>query len=178
MEHQSGSLKRKHYEVLKNDLSVELTKLTEDSRNLHISFRSAREDFELMCKSMADRQADFLTRSLFLEEKYDEVLGVLDRRVTDQDGESVGENVVLSAAYAATFHRFLTDSGHSLKNLGVLMEEENKEMDVVFEKYETIWKQNMKELKERAGLIENQRAKLSAKLLEFNRYEIIDSDSD
>lgn len=98
--------------------------------------------------------------------------------MTDQDGESVGENVVLSAAYAATFHRFLTDSGHSLKNLGVLMEEENKEMDVVFEKYETIWKQNMKELKERAGLIENQRAKLSAKLLEFNRYEIIDSDSD
>lgn len=54
---------------MKNDLSVELTNLTNDSRRLQNDLRSSNEDFFMMCKSMSDRQADFLTRLMFLEEK-------------------------------------------------------------------------------------------------------------
>ena len=65
-----GSLKRKHYEVMKNDLNVELTKLRADSAKLNSDVKAAKEDFEQMCKTLTDRQADFLTRGLFLEEQH------------------------------------------------------------------------------------------------------------
>ena len=31
--------------------------------------KAAKKDFEHMCKTLTDRQADFLTRGLFLEEQ-------------------------------------------------------------------------------------------------------------
>ena len=67
---ESRRLKRKHYEVMKNDLSVELTKLRADSAKLNSDIKAAKEDFEQMCRTLSDRQADFLTRSLFLEEQH------------------------------------------------------------------------------------------------------------
>lgn len=63
-------IKRKHYEVVKNDLAVELTKLRADSAKLNSDMKAAKEDFDEMCKSMTDKQAEFLTRSLFLEEQH------------------------------------------------------------------------------------------------------------
>ncbi|WOG95397.1 hypothetical protein DCAR_0414714 [Daucus carota subsp. sativus] len=132
----------------------------------------------MMLKSVPDMQADFLTRSLLLEENYEDVMGQLDGKVKEKDGESCGNNVVLPNAYAATFHRFVTDSSHSLADHSLLMKEENKKMATIFAKYEAIWTDNMKDLRQQAVLIENQIIKLSGKLAKFNCYVIHDSDSD
>lgn len=105
-------------------------------------------------------------------------MGQLDGKVKEKDGESSGKNVVLPNAYAATFHRFVTDSSHSLADHSLLMKEENKKMATIFAKYEAIWTDNMKDLRQQAVLIENQRTKLSGKLAKFNCYVIHDSDSD
>lgn len=62
--------KRKHIEIVRKDLSVALTKLVQDSAKLNNDMRAAKEDFELMSKSMLNRKAEFLTQGLFLEEQH------------------------------------------------------------------------------------------------------------
>lgn len=55
---------------MKNDLRIELSKLTVDSGKLKTELQEAKVDFEMMCKSISHRQAEILTRAYFLEETY------------------------------------------------------------------------------------------------------------
>ncbi|KAL1808670.1 hypothetical protein ACET3Z_025660 [Daucus carota] len=167
MEQSRRSTKRK-YEAVKNDLYVELTNLTNESNKLHTDIRNANEDFFLMCKSMAERQADFLTQALFLEEKYGEVVGLLEGKPKQGEGESSGENVVLPTPYADSFARFAEDSNYSLKGHGLLMAGEEKKMSQLFKDYEEVFNENMKVFGERAKAIAGMRTNLAAKLTKFN----------
>ncbi|WOG86672.1 hypothetical protein DCAR_0205889 [Daucus carota subsp. sativus] len=167
MEQSRRSAKRK-CEALKNDLYVELTNLTNDYRNLQNDIHNANEDFFLMCKSMSERQADFLTRALFLEEKYGEVIGMLDGKLKQGEGESTGENVVLPTPYADSFARFAEDSNYSLKGHGVLMDEEERKMSQLLKEYDEVFSENMKVFGERAKAIVVMRTNLAAKLTKFN----------
>ncbi|KAL1831126.1 hypothetical protein ACET3Z_000777 [Daucus carota] len=128
----------------------------------------------MMCKSLANRQADFLTRSLFLDEKYGESITVLDGRVQ----EASGENVILPRSYIVSQRRFVDDSTTSLSNHEVLRAEQFIEMLEVFEKYQAIWKQNIKELKERAEGIDKQRIRLRGKLMDFYNHVFSDEEEE
>lgn len=48
----------------------------------------------------------------------------------------------------------------------------------VFEKYQAIWKQNIKELKERAEGIDKQRIRLRGKLMDFYNHVFSDEEEE
>lgn len=52
------------------------------------------------------------------------------------------------------------------------------EMLEVFEKYQAIWKQNIKELKERAEGIDKQRIRLRGKLMDFYNHVFSDEEEE
>ncbi|WOH11383.1 hypothetical protein DCAR_0830866 [Daucus carota subsp. sativus] len=129
---QLKGIKRKHFELVKSDLAVELTKLTNDSDKLNKDLRGAKADFELMCKSMTDRQADFLTHGLFLEEQYGKVIGVLDGKIHPGERSSAGEDEARRTGSVVDIRKFARDSRESLINHRISREIALQEMETTF----------------------------------------------
>lgn len=63
-------MNRKRFQVAKNDLGVELTKLTNASMDLNSSLEKANELFDNMLKNIKDRQADIVKSCRKLENQY------------------------------------------------------------------------------------------------------------
>lgn len=103
-------------------------------------------------------------------------IDVLDVKPRDEDGEGSNEAAVLPRSYSDSIKRLVEDSASTLYNHDIFMGQEYPEMGDVFEKYQAIWKQNVRELKDRVEGIEKQRGKLDRKFTMFNQYVVSSDD--
>ncbi|KAL1818261.1 hypothetical protein DCAR_0414546 [Daucus carota subsp. sativus] len=161
--------KRKHIEIVRKDLSVALTKLVQDSAKLNNDMRAAKEDFELMSKSMLNRKAEFLTQGLFLEEQHRRVIDILDGKNHGDEPEPIEHSTLLPPSSTTDMKKFSRESGEALRDHRIIREVEIQSLEGIFTQLDLMMKQNMKELRERAEGIERERRELSGKLLKLSR---------
>lgn len=63
-------MKRKHFQAVKNDLGVELTKLTNASRDLNSNLQQANEVLDNMFTNINQMQAEIVLSCRKLEDQY------------------------------------------------------------------------------------------------------------
>ncbi|KAL1803065.1 hypothetical protein ACET3Z_031712 [Daucus carota] len=170
-------MNRKRFQVAKNDLGVELTKLTNASMDLNSSLEKANELFDNMLKNIKDRQADIVKSCRKLENQYGEAIRVLDDKPNASGDESGGENEVLPKGYAEDVKKFVTDCRDSLNGHGVIMKNECSAMEDLFKSYNNMLHVSIDELKNREVVIGDLRRTLRCKLSIFGRTEVEYSDS-
>ncbi|WOH08959.1 hypothetical protein DCAR_0728410 [Daucus carota subsp. sativus] len=108
--------KRKHSESVQDGLVVELTKLNNDSANLNSDMKAANEDFAMMYKSMTDRQAEILTRGLFLEEQHRRVIELLNRGEDVVGVTSTGDEERARTSGNTDIRKLARESDESLRD--------------------------------------------------------------
>ncbi|KAL1815522.1 hypothetical protein ACET3Z_018096 [Daucus carota] len=171
-------MKRQRFQVVKNDLGVELTKLTNASGDLNIRLQTGNELFAWQLKNMREMQADIVNICRLVEYQYGEAIKVLDDKPNTGEDESAGENEVLPRGYDEDVKKFVTNCRDSLNSHGVMMESECAAMEELLKKYSHMLQASIDELRDRGELIAKLRTTLRCKLSTFGRTELEYSDSE